>query len=127
MAQMVASMSGVVLSGVVMVVGSNLARAKYLQHLSVKLKYFKNLITSKQHGDSNPAEDLMLSESATGLKCVKIVSEYDQVIPQSQNRRQPHGTTRKSHSTITRHQEDKLSKATSSLFPIKMIAILEWT
>ena len=27
---------------------------------------------------------------------------------------------------ITRHQEDKLSKATSSLFPIKMIAILEW-
>ena len=27
---------------------------------------------------------------------------------------------------ITRHQEDKLSKAISSLFPIKMIAILEW-
>ena len=26
-----------------------------------------------------------------------------------------------------RHQEDKLSKATSSLFPIKIIAILEWT
>ena len=26
-----------------------------------------------------------------------------------------------------RHHEDKLSKATSSLFPIKMIAILEWT
>ena len=37
------------------------------------------------------------------------------------------GTARKSRSTITRHQEDKLSKATSSLFPIKMIAILEWT
>ena len=31
-----------------------------------------------------------------------------------------------SHSTIKRHQEDKLSKATSSLFPIKMIAILKW-
>ena len=31
---------------------------------------------------------------------------------------------RKSHSTITRHQEDKLSKATSFLFPIKMISIL---
>ena len=29
--------------------------------------------------------------------------------------------------TITRHQEDKLSKAISSLFLIKMIAILEWT
>ena len=43
------------------------------------------------------------------------------------NRRQPHGTVRKSRSTITRHQEDKSSKATSSLFPIKMIAKLEWT
>ena len=43
------------------------------------------------------------------------------------NRRQPPGTARKSRSTITRHQEDKLSKAISSLFPIKMIAILEWT
>ena len=38
------------------------------------------------------------------------------------NCRQPQGTARKSHSTITRHQGDKLSKATSSLFPIKMIA-----
>ena len=36
----------------------------------------------------------------------KIVSEYYQEIP--------HGTARKSHSTITRNQEDKLSKATSS-------------
>ena len=37
---------------------------------------------------------------------------------------QTHGSARKSHTTITRHQEDKLSKATSSLslFPIKMIA-----
>ena len=26
-----------------------------------------------------------------------------------------------------RHQEDKLSKATGFLFPIKMIAVLEWT
>ena len=43
------------------------------------------------------------------------------------NRRQPCGIARKSRSTITRHQEDKLSKATSSLFPIKMIAILELT
>ena len=43
------------------------------------------------------------------------------------DRRQPNGTARKSHSAITRHQEDKLSKATSSLFPIKMIAMPEWT
>ena len=35
--------------------------------------------------------------------------------------------SRKSHTTTMRHQEDKLSKATSSLFPIKMIAKLEWT
>ena len=32
------------------------------------------------------------------------------------NRRQPHGTARKSHPTITRHQEDKLSKATRGQF-----------
>ena len=43
------------------------------------------------------------------------------------NYRQPRGTARKSRSTITRHQEDKLNKATSALFPIKMIAIPEWT
>ena len=55
-----------------------------------------------------------------------IVSEYDQEIPQSQTADNP-GTARKSRSTITRHQEDKLSNATSSLFPIKMIAILDWT
>ena len=39
----------------------------------------------------------------------------------------PHGIARKSVTTITRHQENKISKATSSLFPIKMIAKLEWT
>ena len=43
------------------------------------------------------------------------------------NCRQPCGNAMKSRSTITRHQEDKLSKATSSLFPIKMIAMLERT
>ena len=34
---------------------------------------------------------------------------------------------RKSLTTITRHQEDKQSKTTSSLFPTEMIAKLEWT
>ena len=43
------------------------------------------------------------------------------------NCRLPRGIARKSRSTITRHQEDKLSKAISSLFPIKMIAKLERT
>ena len=54
----------------------------------------------------------------------KIVCEYDQEIPQSQTADNP---VRKSRSIITRHQEDKLSKATSPLFPIKIIAILKWT
>ena len=67
-----------------------------------------------------------------GLRCL-LHSSYKQFLIQRSgnttitNCRQPHGTARKSHSTITRHQDDKLSKATSSLFPIKMIAILEWT
>ena len=43
------------------------------------------------------------------------------------NCRQTHGTARKRHTTISRHQEDKLSKATSSLFPILIIAKLELT
>ena len=37
MAQLVASMSGEVLGGVVEVVGSNLTRGKILQHLSAQL------------------------------------------------------------------------------------------
>ena len=59
---------------------------------------------------------------------MKIVSEYDQEIPQSQTADNPVAPRRRAaRSTITRHQEDKLSKATSSLFPIKMIAIPERT
>ena len=50
----------------------------------------------------------------------KIISEYDQKIPQ-----QTRGIARNSHTTITSHQEDKHSTATSSLFPIKMIAKLD--
>ena len=40
MAQLVAPVSGVVLGGVVEVLGSNLARGKYLQHLSAQLIHF---------------------------------------------------------------------------------------
>ena len=58
------------------------------------------------------------------IKNIKWVKSGNTTIT---NRRQPHGTARKRRSTITRHQEDKLSKATSSLFPIKMTAILEET
>ena len=37
------------------------------------------------------------------------------------NWRQTHGTARNSHTTITRHQEDKLSKASSSLSPSRQL------
>ena len=51
-------------------------------------------------------------------------SGYDQKIPQSQTADKPMAPW---GTTITRHQEDKLSKAASSLFSIKMIAKLELT
>ena len=43
------------------------------------------------------------------------------------NCRQTIGIVRKSHTAIKRHQKDKQSKAIGSLFPIEMIAKLEWT
>ena len=54
---------------------------------------------------------------------MKKVSEYDQKIPQSHTADQ----LTAQWGRATRHQEDKQSKATSSLFPIKMIAKLERT
>ena len=54
---------------------------------------------------------------------MKKVSEYDQKIPQSDTVDQLTAPRRRA----TGHQEDKQSKATNSLFPIKMIAKLERT
>ena len=56
-------------------------------------------------------------------------SKYDQEIPQSHTADQPMALLGKSNITltITRHQEDKRCKATSSFFPIKMIAKLQRT
>ena len=54
---------------------------------------------------------------------MKTVSEYAQKIPQSHTADQLTAPWGKS----TGHKEDKQSKATSSLFPIKMIAKLERT
>ena len=51
-------------------------------------------------------------------------SDYDQEIPQIQTAEKKHDPARKSHTAITRHQEDKLNNTISSLFPIKMIAKL---
>ena len=47
-AQLVAAMSGVVLGGAVEVVGSNLVRAKCLQHLSAQLIYYISLYLSTE-------------------------------------------------------------------------------
>ena len=52
-----------------------------------------------------------------------MIRKYHNHKLQKKNR----GRVRKSHTTISRHQEDKQSKATSSLFPIEIIAKLEWT
>ena len=54
-------------------------------------------------------------------------SEYDQEIQQSRTADKPLSTQGRATQQFTRHQEDKLSKATSSLFSIKMIAKLERT
>ena len=72
-------------------------------------------------------KDLSVVLNILGRHFKKIVSEYEQGNTTITNCRPTHGTTRKSHTIITIHQEDKLSKATSSLFPIKMIAKIEWT
>ena len=47
-------------------------------------------------------------EGLKGIHYLKIVCEHDLEIPQSQTARQTHGTARKRHTTIKRHQEDKL-------------------
>ena len=61
-----------------------------------------------------------ISSLTTDLIWTKKVSECDQDYTKITNCRLTHGTAKKSHTTIMRHQEDKLSKATSSLFPIKL-------
>ena len=56
----------------------------------------------------------------------KIISEYDQEIPHSQAADNPwHRKEEPLNHLETPGRQ--ISKATSSLFPIKMIAILEWT
>ena len=55
----------------------------------------------------------------------KIVSEYDQEIPQSQTADNP--LAPRGRAAQPPRNTRKTSKANSSLFPIKMIAILEWT
>ena len=61
------------------------------------------------------------------FKSSEKVSEYDLGNTTLINCIQTQDTARKSHTKITRHQEDKLGNSVSSLFPIKIIAKLEWT
>ena len=58
-------------------------------------------ITFPEEGDQGPNN---VPGKYQVYTTVKILSEYDQEIPQSQT-----GIVRKSHTTITRHQEDKQS------------------
>ena len=55
-----------------------------------------------------------------------MVSEYDQEISQSQTADNPVAPLGRD-ALPSRDTRDNLSKTTSSLFPIKMIAMLEWT
>ena len=73
------------------------------------------------------ADGVWSTPTGCAVPGTRIVSEYDQEISQSQTADKPLGIMRKSHITITRHRKDKQSKVTSSLFPVEMIAKLEWT
>ena len=53
------------------------------------------------------------------------VTFFAKIVSTITNCRQTRGIVRKRHITITRYQEDKQSKATSSVLSIKMIAKLE--
>ena len=89
-------------------------------HLSQRsrLNILKNCRTYR-----NAKSDFTFDESCLNFN-TKIVSEYDQEI--HNHKLQTNVIVRKSHTTITRHQEDKQSIVISSLLPIKMIAKLEW-
>ena len=60
-------------------------------------------------------------------KHYKKVSEYDQEISQSQTADNPMAPWGRATKPTRDTRKKKISKAASSLFPIKMIAILEWT
>ena len=66
------------------------------------------------------------TEPLRSLACSKRVSEYDQEIRQSQIADKPMAPRGRA-TQQSRDTRKQLSKATSSLFPIKMIAILEGT
>ena len=113
------------------------------RHISIKQRHEipNNVVCATSKGSDQPAQmHSLIRAFASRLNSLWVVSYYNVVVDSDlqkkwvwsgnttiTNCRQPRGTVRKSRSTITRHQENKLSKAISSLFPIKMIAILEWT
>ena len=63
--------------------------------------------------------------NSVSLQAFKLVSEYDQEIPQSQTADNP---WHREEEPLNHHETPgRQSQTTSSLFPIKTIAILEWT
>ena len=91
---------------------TGLRRAKIWQLTSLHL-YKENMMILTNY--------ILCLTGITFQNHLKIVSGYNQEIPQSQTA----DTSMAPRGRAT--QESKLSKATRSLFPIKMIAKIEWT
>ena len=96
-------------------------------------KYYKKLFTNAKYLHDTNIELFRVNVKyvtyTTQLEAKLIFlknSEYDQE-PQSQTADNPVAPRGRAAQPSRDTQEDKLSKAISSLFPIKMIAILEWT
>ena len=97
-------------------------------HMTDHLDMIYNPIKPKEYESYEAYKVHSRGIPQTGSQCVKkqvgMIRKYHnhalQTIPRH------HGTSHRTI-TITRHQEDNQSKATSSLFPIKMIAKLEMT
>ena len=93
----------------------------------IKLKYdIRRLVLAKWallvKNDQHRVDAKEMKRLMVLLKIVSMIRKYHNHKPQTTR-----GIAMKSDSTITKHQEDKPSKATNSLFPIKMTATLEWT
>ena len=110
-----------------------------LHHVTYSATKFEVAMSNRLGGDTFTRKYIIWPRGQGHTKCCPVPSTSCDLLSYKNSKRvwsgnttntncrQTHGTARKSHTTITRHQEDKLSKVTSSLFPIKMIAKLEGT
>ena len=85
-----------------------------LKHQAPTISSIAKSISRNRHRVWSPARRRAIKEES---EISKWVWSRNTTIT---NSRQTHGAGRKSHTTITRHQEDKLSKAISSLFPVNI-------